>query len=128
MIKFSGLLSAKLEEVKVSAYELFNKLVDDGSEVNFLKQASEDKSKLTNQIREELKENGELYLLPTIERRCDISGDVDDVHVTLVSAERIQVVKMSDETVMNIKFNNIASLEDMLILLNEMENYLVESK
>lgn len=37
MIKFSGLLSAKLEEVKVSAYELFNKLVDDGSEVNFLK-------------------------------------------------------------------------------------------
>lgn len=67
-------------------------------------------------------------MLPTIERRCDISGDVDDVHVTLVSAERIQVVKMSDETVMNIKFNNIASLEDMLILLNEMENYLVESK
>lgn len=128
MIKFSGLLSNKLEEVKVSAYELFNKLVDDGSEVNFLTEYSTEETKCNDEIIEELRGNGELYVLPTIERRCDISGDVDDVHVTLVSAERIQVVKMSDESVMNIKFNNIASLEDQLILLNEMENYLVESK
>lgn len=119
-------LSLALENTKVCASRLFNELVSNGTIFSFLKQVSEDKTLTDQEIAKQLTSDCELHLLPTIEFRSDITGDVYDAHVCIVSDKRILVITMDNEDTRELKFEDIASLEDKLILLNEMEEYLVE--
>lgn len=119
-------LSLNLQELTTDASNLFNELVNK-HEFNFLKQVSEDKDKLTNEILAQLVGDCELDVLPTLEFRNDITGVTFDAHVCVVSSTRILVISRDSEIRFELKFTDLASLEDQLILLNEMEEYLVET-
>ena len=119
-------LSLNLQELTTDASKLFNELVNK-HEFNFLKQVSDDKTKTNEEILTDLDVDCELDVLPTLEFRNDITGDTYDAHVCIVSSTRILVISRDSETRFELKFTDLASLHDQLILLNEMEEYLVET-
>lgn len=120
----SEFLSQSLKDVETLSYKCFDNLLKQKDEFNFVNKVVKGGLLPHKGKIEYLKDACELHLLPTIERRSDINGSVDDVHVTLVTSERIEVVRMSDEKVMDIKLSDVASIEDKVILLTEMEKYL----
>ena len=126
-MKKSNFISAELSIIESKVYSLFDELVSNGKTFDFVKEVNDDKTLNFEDGINELRELSELHLLPTIEYRNDLTGNVLDIHVTKVTSEKIQVIKMEDEKPLDLKFKDLASIEDRLILLNEMETYLVDS-
>lgn len=116
-------LSQQLTGVEIKTDYLFEQIVRD--EYDFVKEVTEDKSLTHIEALQELIGNNELYLLPTIEFRDYLTGNTFDGHVCKVRGLSIYIVKMDDEIKVIKKFTNCASLEDKLVLLNEMENLVV---
>lgn len=119
----STLLSQQLLDLTTKASELFNDLVFK-AEYNFLKEVSENKSLSNSELIEELKENWELDSLPIIDVVNEITGEHHTSYVCLVSHKTITVIDMDSDDVKNVEFEDLASLEDKLIVLNEMEELL----
>lgn len=120
-------LSNDLVKIQKRTSQLFNELIADNTVFNFLKQVSEDKSKDTNEILKDLIETWEVDVLPIVEFRNEDSGNVYNAHICVISNENIMVLGEKSNKCFSVKFEDLASLEDKLILLNEMEEYLVES-
>ena len=122
----SQTLSKELSLIDEKTYNLFNRLVSKNS-FNFLVQVSENTKLLVNQMIDEIINDYMLDALPMIEVRNEIAGKTYMAYVCLVNDKRILVVNSDTEKKVDIKFSDIATLEDKLVLLNEMEEYLVET-
>lgn len=106
----SNKISNKLRKLEEKAGMLFLELIDKG-DFNFAKdQNIEDKD------RDELEESGDVELLPAVEFRNSVNGNVEYLYVLSVHREGIFAI---DSKIY--KFEELSSLEDKLILLNEME-------
>lgn len=119
----SSKLSKQLESIEIQADQLFDKLVSGGKTVNFLQELNEDEPKTDKEIRDELTETGEVEALPRIELRNSFSGEVSNMYMCVVTEGGISALD-DNNTYSVINFRNVASLEDKLVLLNEMENCL----
>ena len=120
----SSELSQTLQDLELKASKLFNELLEQKPEFNFLQSLSGYEG-TDDEIEELLCENEEVYILPTIEARGPVTGNVFDIHVMSVDENGIYCMLMNDTTITSIySFSDLCSLEDALILLNEMEELL----
>lgn len=119
----SNELSKKLEDLKVKTSRLFNELTANGAEYNFTEGHGSDEPTVKERFRD-LRLIGNEDVLPIIEVRNDINGEVSDVYVAYVSSKEIIFFNMNDGLQMNgYGWNHIGGVEDQLVLLNEMYEY-----
>ena len=119
----SNLLSQKLEDLKVQASDLFNHLVSEGTEYDFTEQVGTSSEPTVQERYRDMVITDSNCELPLIEVR-NAMGKVLDMYVGYVSAEKIILFNMETGVVTeHYKFTDIASLEDQLVLLNEMYEY-----
>lgn len=122
-MKKSNIISENLRALQLETSNLFSELIKEHKSFNFLKAIDEDYAELTNsEIIDELKQNGQIDILPLIEFRNDITGNVFDCYITEVTKDgNIRTLEMEDYTPNMYVFSNLGSIEDQLVLLNEME-------
>jgi len=120
----SNKISDKLKSLKLDTSNLFSKLIKEHGSFNFLHEVNEEYKDLTDEeIIDELKQNGEVEVLPLIEFRNDITGDMFDCYITKVTKDgNIRTLDAHEYDVNSYVFSDLGGIEDQLILLNEMEN------
>ena len=122
-MKKSNIISENLRALQLETSNLFSELIKEHKSFNFLKAIDEDYAELTNsEIIDELKQNGQMDVLPLIEFRSDITGNVFDCYITEVTKDgNIRTLEMEDYTPNMYVFSDLGGIEDQLVLLNEME-------
>jgi len=111
----------KLEQ---SVEEKFSNFIKDGKEFSFVETAEfEFETGATEDEKvKELRCNGFMELLPTIEVRNSFTGNVKDYYVLSASNSAIAVFEVTnDEKMELVRFSDIASINDKIILLDAME-------
>ena len=118
----SNIISETLRGLELQAANVFSDLLKNNKQYNFLLEIERDCQGSDEEILDELKQNGTVEHLPLVEVRNDITGNVFDVYVTKVTGNGIHTIEMEDYMSNTYKFSDLCSLDDRLILLNEIEN------
>lgn len=119
-MKASEKLSDTLNKLEVDASKLYSTLLRDKGVVDLTKEHSE--LETFDERLQDLKNDGCLDLLPIIEVRNEISGNVYDVYVAKLTYEEIIVVDFNNDKG-TIGYKNINDVSYSLILINEMEEF-----
>jgi hypothetical protein len=120
----SNIISETLRVLELQAANVFSDLLNINICFNFLLEVERDCQGSDEEILDELKQNGTVEQLPFVEMRNDITGNVFDVYVTKVTKNGIHTIEIEDYTPNTYRFSDLSSLNDRLILLNEMEETL----
>jgi hypothetical protein len=118
-------ISNELKNIKLETSKLFDNLLKQKSEFNFVEEVSVlDRGLQLNEYIQDLKESDGLELLPILEVRNSASGNVFDVYITQVTENGVRTLEMVDKIPNIFKFSDLMGVEDQLVLLNEMEEML----
>jgi hypothetical protein len=120
-MRASAELSDRLNKLEVDTSKLYSTLLRDNGVVDLTKEHSE--LETFDERLQDLSEDNSLDLLPIIEARNEISGNVYDVYVAKISYEEIIVVDFNGYNKSVIKYKNIDQVYYSLILINEMEEF-----
>ena len=121
----SGAISKELQNLELETSKLFDNLLKQNGKFNFAEEVSDLDSGLElNEYIQDLKETDGLELLPLLEVRNSVSGNVFDVYITEVFGDGIRTLEMIDKTPYIYKFSDLLGIDDALVLLNEMEEML----
>ena len=121
----SGAISKELKNIKLETSKLFDNLLKQKGEFNFVEEVSLLPRGLElNEYIQDIKETDGLELLPILEVRNSDSGNVFDVYITQVTENGVRTLEMIDKTPNIFKFSDLMGIEDQLVLLNEMEEML----
>lgn len=116
----------ELNKLEVEVSKEFDVLVKGCPLYDFVKDVVGDEDGLEDcdDINEFLYERDLYNLLPTVEMRNGITGNVFDVNILSVHSVGIYAVQMDDTSNGNTyKFSDIANTYDKIVLLEDMTNY-----
>ena len=116
----STIISGQLVELENSTSELFRELLKNEKEYNFLQQLA-DQEGTDEEILDNLMLDMTLDALPMIEMRSNMTGFVFHVYVLKVHQKGIDTIDVEEQDKLMFQFKDVASLEDSLVLLHEME-------
>jgi len=119
-MRASAELSDRLNKLEVDTSKLYSTLLRDNGVVDLTKEHSE--LETFDERLQDLREDGRLDVLPIIEARNEISGNVYDVYVAKISYEEIIVVDFDNDK-KTIRYKDIDQVHYSLILINEMEEF-----
>jgi len=118
----SGEISQDLQKLEVECGRLFDSLVEK-NEFDFANQVCDGREEDNEVPLDVLKACGEVSELPLLEVRNSITGNVNDYNIISVCKNGIEVID-SEYDIKIIKFEDLGSINDKLVLINEMENLL----
>jgi hypothetical protein len=124
MENISEEIQKELDKLKSKASQAFSELTKNGIQFDFTVQVGKSDAPTVKERFRDLAIIGDDHALPMIEVRSDINGDVTDVYVGFVSSEEVMFFNINTgDHMKGYTWHHIASLEDQLILLNEMWDY-----
>ena len=123
----SNVFSEGLRDIEIKASTLYSTLIKEIGVFNFLNDLEGFEGKTDRQIIEEIKaEQDHLEVLPIIQFVHDSTGDVFDLYVTRVDEFGVNGIKLYDFEYKELKYSDVSGIENRLILLNEMEEFIKE--
>jgi uncharacterized protein (DUF1786 family) len=123
LLKISSELSRKLTTLEVDTNHLYSFLLSKNVIVDFTVEHSSGET-VSDRIQD-LISKVQLGCLPIIEITSDSNGNTFSVYVASVTNDIIVCVDLESEVIrVEDRYRNIASLENKLILLCEIEDYL----
>jgi hypothetical protein len=118
----SAVLSKRLVKLEVETTELYTHLVGT-NEIDFTK--GDSLCETLNERINDLKERDVLEWLPMTEMHSESTGNVFSVYVAHITNDAIICVDVENRTIRTEdRYKNIHSIEDNLIIINEIEEYL----